>query len=269
MRLWRWVLTKLITGFLLTSTLLFAEVFKSFPDAYYTIEEIEKQKEIFVKILYPLILKEEEKIRRERAFVEMFFSRFQKESIVTPHEIKGLERLAKKYRIKSLYDKEAYLKRIDTIPVSLVLAQASIESNWGKSRFAREANNLFGEWTWGRKGIIPKNRPEGERYKIRIFDSLEDSIASYMRNLNRHWAYKAFREARYAAKQAGKAFGGFAAAAYLTRYSQLGEKYTRMVKRTIEKHAWDLYDLQENTPNIAFGNELVMLSEEIYRNLRR
>ncbi|BDY13155.1 glucosaminidase domain-containing protein [Hydrogenimonas cancrithermarum] len=261
-------MTKLITGFLLTSALLFADAFKSFPKTYYTIKESEKQKEMFVKILYPLILQEEEKIGKERRFVETFFAKFQKEGIVTPDEIKRLERLAKKYRIKSLYDKEAYLKRIDTVPVSMVLAQASIESNWGKSRFAREANNLFGEWTWGKRGIVPKNRPEGERYKIRIFDSLEDSIASYMRNLNRHWAYKAFREARYEARKAGKPFGGFVAAAYLTHYSQLGEKYTHMVKRTIEKYAWDLYDLQENAPNIAFGNEMVMLSKEIYRGLQ-
>jgi len=263
-------LTKLITGILLTTALLFADGPKSFPQSYYEIKEVEKQREAFVKILYPLILKEEEKIRKERAFVESFFTKFEKEGIVTPDELKRLEQLAKKYRNKSLYDKEAYLKRIDTIPISLVLAQAAIESNWGKSRFAREANNLFGEWTWGKRGIVPKNRPEGEHYKIRIFDSLEESIASYMRNLNRHWAYKAFREARFMARKTGQSFSGFEAAAYLSRYSQLGEKYVHIVKETIERHQWNLYDLPENAPVVQESvSEMVMLSKEIYRGIER
>jgi len=261
-------LTKLITGILLCSTLLFADALDSFPKEYYSIKKSEKQKVKFVEILYPLILKEDEKIRKEREFVESFFAKFENIGIVTPNEVKKIKAIAKKYRIKSLYDKEEYLKRVDTIPVSLVLAQAAIESNWGKSRFAREANNLFGEWTWGKRGIIPKNRPEGKRYKIRIFDSLEDSIASYMRNLNRHWAYKEFREARYMAKLMGKPFGGFTASAYLTRYSQLGEKYTLIIKKTIDEHEWDLYDIPKSTPQFKLlKNEIVMLSKEIMTNL--
>ena len=36
------------------------------------------------------------------------------------------------------------IDEIDRIPIILVLAQAIHESDWGKSRFAREGNNLFG-----------------------------------------------------------------------------------------------------------------------------
>ncbi len=239
-----------------------ADTLKSFPADYYKIKDVKAQKERFVKILYPLILKEEQKIRQERAFVEAFFSHFVQNGIANPEAAAKLAKLAKKYRIKSLYDKEEYLKKIDLIPVSLVLAQAAIESNWGKSRFAREANNLFGEWTWGKRGIIPKNRPEGERYKIRIFSSLEASIASYMRNLNRHWAYVEFRDARLAAKQTGIPFTGFAAAVHLKRYSQMGVKYTHMVKRTIKKHQWNLLDLPHSAPRFDAGRELAMLFEK-------
>ncbi len=241
------------------SAVLFADTLKSFPADYYKIRDVKAQKEMFVKILYPLILKEEEKIRSERAFVEAFFSHFTEDGIKNPEAVARLAKIAKKYRIKSLYDREEYLKRIDTIPVSLVLAQAAIESNWGKSRFAREANNLFGEWTWGKRGIVPKNRPEGERYKIRIFSSLEASIASYMRNLNRHWAYVEFRDARLAAKRNGIPFTGFAAAVHLKRYSQMGVKYTRMVKNTIKKHQWNLLDLPQGAPRFESGRELAML----------
>ncbi|WP_201352098.1 glucosaminidase domain-containing protein [Hydrogenimonas urashimensis] len=259
-------MTRLITGFLLTSALLFADAVKSFPKEYYAIKDAKKQKEAFVKILYPLIVKAEEKIKTERTFVETFFAKLERNEIVTPLEQAKLRALAKKYRIKNLYAKEEYRKRIDTIPVSLVLAQASIESNWGRSRFVREANNLFGEWTWGKKGIIPKKREPGKHHKIRIFDSLEESIASYMKNLNRHWAYEEFREARYRARKEGKAFNGFVAAAYLLRYSQLREKYTVMVKNRIEEYAWNLYDAPERTPALQSGNEMAMLSYRIFAN---
>ncbi len=260
---------RVIAGLLLASIFLFADGMKSFPKTYYSIKEAQKQKEEFVRILYPLILREEEKVEAERRFVEDFFATLEKNEIVTPVQLKRLEALAKKYRIKSIYDKEEYLKRIDTIPVSLVLAQASIESNWGKSRFAREANNLFGEWTWGKKGIVPKNRAPGKKHKIRIFDSLADSIASYMRNLNRHWAYESFREARYLARKRGKRFDGFVAAGYLIRYSELREKYTQMVKEAIAKNDWSLYDESVGiSPALRLGSETAMLSKRLYLTQR-
>ena len=255
---------RLLTGLLLATALLGGSLHRSFPKAYYAIKGPQQQKEAFVKILYPLIVKEEKKIAAQRRFVIALFKRLETDGIVTPSQIERLKKLAKTYRIKALYDKEAYLRRIDEIPVSLVLAQAAIESDWGKSRFARVANNLFGEWTWGGRGIVPKNRPAGKHYRIRIFGSLEDSIASYMKNLNRHWAYREFREARAAARKKGFSFGGFAAAAYLTHYSQRGELYTKMVKSKIAKNAWDIYDL-EAAASAGTPGAMVMLSREILR----
>ncbi|MCF6201891.1 MAG: glucosaminidase domain-containing protein [Hydrogenimonas sp.] len=251
---------KIVMGVLLAAALVVADTLTSFPADYYKIKDEKAQKERFVKILYPLILKEEKKIELERKFVEAFFSHFTEDGIANAEAVARLAKIAKKYRIKSLYDKEEYLKKIDTIPVSLVLAKAAIESNWGKSRFAREANNLFGEWTWGKRGIVPKNRPEGKRYKIKIFSSLEESIASYMRNLNRHWAYEEFREARYEAKRKGAEFGGFIAASYLQMYSQLREKYTRIVKSTIVKHEWSIFDERDEKSTLPDSSkEIAML----------
>ena len=48
--------------------------------------------------------------------------------------------------------------RMDIIPVSIALAQAANETGWGTSRFALEGNALFGQWTWSKKGITPKNK---------------------------------------------------------------------------------------------------------------
>ena len=70
--------------------------------------------------------------------------------------LERLIKLAKKYRIKQMYNEHEYLEKIDVIPVSLVLAQSAVESAWGSSRFAREGNNIFGEWTWGKRGSYLK-----------------------------------------------------------------------------------------------------------------
>ena len=51
------------------------------------------------------------------------------------------------------------LKRVDIIPISLVLAQAANESSWGESRFAKKGNNYFGMWCYTPKcGIVPQKK---------------------------------------------------------------------------------------------------------------
>jgi len=206
------------------------------PAWYYSIHDTKVQKEAFFKILHPLVEKENQKILQERDFVKNFFAKFTKNPLASEEDLAKLAKIAKKYRIKKLFDKEEYLKKIDTIPVSLVLAQAALESGWGKSRFARVANNLFGEWTYGKNGIVPKNRAPGKRHKIRVFRSIEESIASYMLNLNRHPAYREFRLARFLAKKAGRKFDGLQAAMTMQRYSQLGKRYNHLVSSIIRKN---------------------------------
>lgn len=201
------------------------------PSWYYNIEDKEIQKLSFFSILLPIIKKENHAIRQERAFITQFFSNpdIYKESLSRMQRLKAL---AKKYRIGTLFDKERYLHKIDTIPESLVLAQAVIESGWGKSRFAKEANNLFGERTWSSEGIVPKYREEGQTYKVKTFSSISASVKSYMLNLNRHNAYYNFRESR---KHHSK-FDGIQASLAMNNYSEIGDEYAQIIKRVIDKN---------------------------------
>ncbi|MRI82834.1 MAG: mannosyl-glycoprotein endo-beta-N-acetylglucosamidase [Nitratiruptor sp.] len=218
---------------LLVATLVQASEYRTIPQWYYKIKSIKLQKRAFFDILRPLVERENAKILEERRFVQAFFEKLATQPFPEAKELQRLGAIAKKYRIKNLYDLEEYRVKIDTIPLSLVLAQAALESGWGKSRFAREANNLFGEWTWGKKGLVPKHRSPGKRHKIKIFDSIQDSIASYMLNLNRHRAYREFRAARYMARKKGRPFSGLEAAMTMQRYSEIGRRYTRLVSRII------------------------------------
>jgi Bax protein len=224
----------------MVASLLGAGEYVTIPKWYYEIKDTEAQKKAFFEILRPLVEKENQKILQERRFVEEFFAALPANPVPDDAALERLAAIAKKYRIRELFDKEAYLKKIDTIPVSLVLAQAALESGWGKSRFAREANNIFGEWTWGKKGLVPKNRAPGKRHKIRIFETLSDSIASYMLNLNRHGAYREFRTARLMARKSGKPFDGLKAAMTMKHYSEIGERYTKIVASIIRKNGLHL-----------------------------
>ena len=65
------------------------------------------------------------------------------------------------------------------IPKELIVAQAVIETGWGKSRFANEANNLF-----------------GIQSGLKEFKTKCDSVADYIRIINEVPAYAEFREMR-------------------------------------------------------------------------
>ena len=78
--------------------------------------------------------------------------------------------------------------RMDIIPVSLAIAQAAKESGWGTSRFALEGNAMFGQWTYGKDGIKPKDGA-GTDHRVLKFPMLRSSIMAYQKNLNTHKAY--------------------------------------------------------------------------------
>ena len=139
--------------------------------------------------------------------------------------------MSKKYKIKIL-----------CVPKSMAMAQALIESATATSRFAKEANNLFGEWTWGEKGIIPDDRALNKTHKIKIFDTLQDSVDSYILNLNRHFAYNNFRNQRYKYLRENKEFEGINAAKSLHAYSQLKDTYVDLIIKIIKQYNLNRYD---------------------------
>jgi len=138
--------------------------------------------------------------------------------------------------------RKEFLQKINVVPASLAIAQGSIESAWGKSRFVRLANNVFGHWTWGEIGIIPARREEGKTHKIRIFSTLQKSVDAYMLNLNRHVAYEDFRKQRNMAIGEGRKFSGHDAAGTMLKYSELGEKYVKILQKVIKDNRLLYYD---------------------------
>ncbi len=163
---------------------------------------LETNKREFVKTVLPIIINENQNILITRAFVNDLKGKLETFKTLNNNELRKLKNIAKKYNIKfsnkhKLDVVDEILANVDVIPNSIVLAQAAIESGWGKSRFAKEHNALFGEYTYDQsKGVVPLKRDYGEKHLIKSFSSYNNSVTSYFENINSHLAYKDFRALR-------------------------------------------------------------------------
>lgn len=212
------------------------------PNSYYKITSNTKQKEVFFDYLYTLIEKENLLILEERKLIENVLGNNILEIDYKSKEFQKLLKLQNKYKVNSFFSKEEYLEKIDIVPPALALAQAAVESGWGKSRFVKEANNIFGHWTYGEIGLIPQSRDEGAKHKIRIFSSLQTSIRAYMLNLNRNNAYKSFRQRRVNMRLQAQSPGGIELSQTMINYSGIGEKYLVILESMINKQNLSKFD---------------------------
>lgn len=214
-----------------------------FGEDYYKLD-IDQKRQVFFTKMNEMFNQSFKEIEQERAFIEAFFKNAYQTGfrISNQTNLKKLIALKNKYRVENLYDFTEYKKRIQKIPKSMGIAQALAESAMGTSRFAREANNLFGEWTWGEKGLIPDLRHPNKKHKIKIFDSLQDSVDSYVLNLNRHFAYEKFRDARAKFESEGKEITGIEAIKTLDSYSERKGYYVNLITKIIKRYNLEKYD---------------------------
>ena len=82
------------------------------------------------------------------------------------------------------------------INTELIVAQAIVESDYGKSRFAREGHNLFGIRVWSKEGMLPYKQPDHIDWRVRVFKSKCDSVKYYIEILNTKKVYAEFRRVR-------------------------------------------------------------------------
>ena len=202
------------------------------------IESTKKRKEMFIKIVLPLIVKENNKIRIDR---KRLFAILSKNSN-TDIEKKWLEKKYKQYGVRQ-NDLLTLKIRMDEIPVSLAIAQAAKETGWGTSRFALKGNALFGQWTWSGEGLKPKKAKKGEEHKVMKFYSLQLSVRAYLRNLNTHSSYKNLRKTRTDLRNKEKPLDSLILSKHLDKYAETGSKYIEVLQKIIEQN--NLKDFDE------------------------
>ena len=208
------------------------------PNEIKNIRNTKKRKDMFIKIVLPLIVKENNKIRVDR---KRLFRILNKNSN-TDIEKKWLEKKFKQYGVRK-NDLSTLKVRMDEIPVSLAISQAAKETGWGTSRFALKGNALFGQWTWSGEGLKPKNADEGKEHKVMKFHSLQLSVRAYLRNLNTHSTYKNLRKARTKLRNQNKPLDSLVLSKHLDKYAETGSKYIEVLQQIIEQN--NLKDFDE------------------------
>ena len=200
-----------------------------------------EKKKVFLSILLPIALRGNELVLEERKSMKVAF---------IANNIYKIEYFAKKYKIENFKKinfgsltslqlkniKKELLIKINKIPISMIIAQAIIESGWGSSRFAKEGNALFGEWTWNNNvGIKPKGNLEAN-FAVKSFPNILESLNSYILNLNSHRAYKQMRNYRELMLKTGKNITGYDTASYLENYAEIGLAYVEKVTEMINSN---------------------------------
>ncbi len=208
------------------------------PNEIKKIGSTKKRKDMFIKIVLPLVVKENNKIRVDR---KRLFAILNKNSN-TEIEKKWLQKKYKQYGVKK-NDLSTLKVRMDEVPVSLAIAQAAKETGWGTSRFALKGNALFGQWTWSGEGLKPKNADKGKEHKVMKFHSLKLSVRAYLRNLNTHSTYKNFRKARTDLRNQSKPLDSIILSKYLDKYAETGNEYIEVLQKIIEQN--NLKDFDE------------------------
>jgi len=207
------------------------------PNEMKSIENSGKRKNLFIKIILPLVLEENNRIiiDRKKLFTILNKNKNSKD------EIKWLNQKFKQYGVVNK-DLATLKVRMDIIPVSLAIAQAAKETGWGTSRFAIEGNALFGQWTWSGEGIKPAGADTNATYKVMKFNVLKASVRAYQRNLNTHSSYKKFRFIRAQLRDDNKKLDSLKLAEYLDNYAQTGTEYTKVLKQIIEQNQLKDFD---------------------------
>lgn len=207
------------------------------------------QKKAFLHVLLPAAMIALSEVQAERVAFEKILAKFAQPpkhlvfnlnspdyaqlAGLTQNEVYLLQNLCRKYRANEVADLR---RRISPVPVSLIMAQGALESGWGGSRFALEGNNLFGVWTWSKKGIIPSDREEGKAHSVAAYASLLESVRAYVLMINRVPAYNDLRFIRE------ETMDSLALANGLLRYSERGSDYVADLSQLIRSNDLQNYD---------------------------
>lgn len=212
---------------------------RSLPQDWTTLEDIDRRKTLFVQTVLPMVLEANRAIWRDRRRLRQIRSR----RSLSKEEEAWLADAADRYGTAA-DDLDGLLMRIDEVPPSLALAQAALESGWGTSRFARQGNALFGQWSWAPgSGLVPAEREDGATHEVRSFDRLADSVRSYMHSLNTHAAYEQFRTERARFRAATPVVRGAELAPTMLKYSEEREIYVRKLLTVIRANNLERFDL--------------------------
>jgi Bax protein len=198
------------------------------PKPRYTLKE---KKQRFIEQILPAVRKVKSQLDGEYAKAKKLSTT----DPLTEDEAAWLRQKMAQYNVSGM---PCLLRRMHTHPVSLVIAQAALETGWGSSRFFNEANNVFGIWSYhSDEPRIPASRTrEGKTIYVKKFDTLSDGIRGYFSMISGGYAYSSFRKARL------RTDNPFELLRYLRHYSELRDEYVARLYYVMKANKLYRYD---------------------------
>ena len=206
------------------------------PD-FSSFKDVKQKKTAFFDYMYAFVLAENKKILAEQTVLN-----------TQPRNSAEVKRLCEKYSKNCSTIDDAHFaklkRRIDIVPPSLALAQSANESAWGTSRFALKGYNYFGQWCYSKGcGLVPSKRNTGSSHEVRKFNNGQESVRSYLFNLNTGHAYEDLRKKRAAGRLKNIQPSSLDLAEGLIRYSERREEYVKELQSMIRYNKLvELYD---------------------------
>jgi Bax protein len=190
---------------------------------------VQEKKQHFKDILVPIVTSVYIKLNTQYEDV--------KRDLNTSINEEFIIKLKKTYRAKS---DEELLQALKPHPISIALAQCAIESAWLTSRFTKQANNIFGVWSFNKnEPRIAASGLRGDKtIYLRKYKTLKHSVENYYYTLAIGKSYKDFRKQRVATDDP------YIIVDNLLAYSEKREVYTEMLKKVIEFNKFDKYDIK-------------------------
>lgn len=209
---------------------------------------IPKTHKAFILKLIPLIQHSNNEVVLERERLLVIHSMIIEGKKVKLPEQRWLKTIEKKYTgkiNKTLFenDKQTVLNyldelliRVDRVPIRFALAQAAIESGWGKSRFCKEGNAYFGIHCYRPECGIKANADKEGGFEVKAYNSAQESVTDYILFLNSKRGMRKFREERinYFYKDLEPSLSKLANS--IKGYSAIGLSYQEMIDSILRKY---------------------------------
>ncbi len=202
----------------------------------------EVRKKRFIDITLPTILIYRYQLSQIRERVEILKEKARHRQEWTSEDSLFIEDHYIRYKTRNF---DELIKRMYPPPVSLALAQAAVESGWGSSRFFKEANNIFGIWSFSTSEdrILASQSREGQSIYLKKYETLLGSVEDYHLVLAKGEPYTEFRDCIHRSNNV------FELIWYLRIYSEKRDQYVIMLRNIIAANNLTKFDSYRIDPD--------------------
>lgn len=183
---------------------------------------IKEDRELFIKLIVSTTNLVNKIIMEQRAFLRYVKN---KKSTLSPNEQEKFRMICAFYQSKDI---GALLEKVVPIPVSLSVAQASLESQYGSIQNIRSKNAYYGLAQSGNR--------------LFSFDALYKSVIAYAKTLNVNPAYKVFRQKRMEMISRGEPVNGQTLSTFITKKYGTDKNYQNLVNQLMQENDLRRFD---------------------------